>query len=894
MATRITQDDYLASVLHVSANASRAGWCTRQHGDPLVAWTLFYRQDCEAPEQGWKIHISCAAVDAPRMIRNVGSALLQHRSPFKFPNDIGGIVRLNSGAAGETQIGKIITVYPENEDALCGIAETVGRVWPDRRGPHVASDVALNVGGRVSARYGAFRGSSKLNSCGRTVHVVLNQDGTEVEDTRRTDGAQHDWAPSLPSKLLGTVEEDSVKLAQRELALDGRLYLPIEIYTSKPGSWVALAVDSRSLDVVLVKRARVGVGSDLNGYDALDRLRNEFAILRRLGKEGIAGPSPIACRIGSDLGTVVTSALNGRSLAKLDRNQQIISLPRMAAFAADMHSAGFAHRDIKLENALLVGDEVVFVDYELSASIGCDYPIVGGSPGHVPPEGPASREVVAADLYALGATIFRVLTGLQPAKLPTHHRRERMIGLLASFGYPDWAELVGGLTTRDPSERHAAKDAATHLRELTRRPEPARRRVARRDRRVKRMQAGAAQTVFEMAAGVSRTTNVDDESLGTGAAGVVFSLRSAACATGSGQARATEITKLLAARDPSLIRHGLFTGNSGVALVLAIEGKRVRDQRLIDAAKLRLAAAARSTSPSWDLYSGRAGYIWAVCAISRVLDEGPLLEFAAEGAEGLGRSFQLIDGVPCWPSHPDYDRSRNSYYGAAHGSAGIGLALATWGAATGDGLSLQLASDIFVGLRSKALASDGFTLLGGPGRAPTFPAMWCHGTIGLLWAAMQAAPILPSARDVLEQLSSTSQPGSLMPSNASLCHGQAGVIDALRGLAALGIDLQPGLMDQLISVIRLSAVRRDGWIEWPAAPDEQGNANSSLMTGGLGTAISVIMLHAEIKASALSLDWIAECAGSGEDLDPLIETGRDMLMQPTRNVLKSNRQGRDA
>jgi serine/threonine protein kinase len=85
------------------------------------------------------------------------------------------------------------------------------------------------------------------------------------------------------------------------------------------------------------------------------------------------------------------------------------------------------HRDIKPSNILIddrsensIG-KVYLVDFgsvqTLSAQIGATITIVG-TYGYMPPEQFGGRAVPASDLYALGATMIHLITGIHPAELP--------------------------------------------------------------------------------------------------------------------------------------------------------------------------------------------------------------------------------------------------------------------------------------------------------------------------------------------------------------------------------------------------------------------------------------------------------------------------------------------
>ena len=101
------------------------------------------------------------------------------------------------------------------------------------------------------------------------------------------------------------------------------------------------------------------------------------------------------------------------------------SLRKAANGLAAAHAAGMVHRDIKPENLMLTKDGIVkVVDFGLSKLIEAADDTrtavtkagqILGTPHYMSPEQFESKEIDArADIYGLGATLFRLLTGRYP------------------------------------------------------------------------------------------------------------------------------------------------------------------------------------------------------------------------------------------------------------------------------------------------------------------------------------------------------------------------------------------------------------------------------------------------------------------------------------------------
>ncbi|MEZ4317609.1 MAG: bifunctional serine/threonine-protein kinase/formylglycine-generating enzyme family protein [Myxococcota bacterium] len=192
-------------------------------------------------------------------------------------------------------------------------------------------------------------------------------------------------------------------------------------------------------------------------------------------------------------------------------HRKVEVLRQVSATIAFAHDKGLAHRDLKPEN-ILVGryGEALVVDWGLVKVIGgidgepraltdqggrfaTRYGLVAGTPAYMPPEqAQGLREVgTAADVYALGALLYEVLTGRPPYDGPDP------IGILelVKSGPPtpitsqrvpsELRDLCERAMSRDPADRPTAAQVTgwmTDWLEGARRTEQALELVARADR----------------------------------------------------------------------------------------------------------------------------------------------------------------------------------------------------------------------------------------------------------------------------------------------------------------------------------------------------------------------------------------------------------------------------
>jgi hypothetical protein len=127
------------------------------------------------------------------------------------------------------------------------------------------------------------------------------------------------------------------------------------------------------------------------------------------------------------------------------------------------------HRDIKPSN-LIVGEkqEVYLIDFgsvqDHAKNKNATFTIVG-TQGYAPPEQLMGKAVAASDLYSLGATLIRLLTGVEPGNLP--QRNCRLLWSDRASVSDDFFLWLNQLIEPNLGKRFkTARDAATALESL--------------------------------------------------------------------------------------------------------------------------------------------------------------------------------------------------------------------------------------------------------------------------------------------------------------------------------------------------------------------------------------------------------------------------------------------
>ena len=152
------------------------------------------------------------------------------------------------------------------------------------------------------------------------------------------------------------------------------------------------------------------------------RLHNAWWALRQLDLDGC--PRPVELFEEQGRTVLVTEDLGGSSLDRLIGSGPL-SVVRtlalgveLASTLAGLHRAGFRHGDVKPANVVVSPDgQVQLIDFGLVARIGAARRGVAGTPAYLAPEGTGRLDEQPdnrTDLYALGVTLFELLTGRRP------------------------------------------------------------------------------------------------------------------------------------------------------------------------------------------------------------------------------------------------------------------------------------------------------------------------------------------------------------------------------------------------------------------------------------------------------------------------------------------------
>lgn len=849
------QREDLFHTLIVTAFEGRAepdiAWSLRR----TEAWIIVSQGTMELPAQGWKLHVSAGLSSAEAVLRAVLPVLCGARVSFKVASTLRQLRALNHGFAGNSQVGKFVTVYPVDAAQAVQLAVALDKATDGLRGPAVPSDRSLRVGSRVSYRYGSYRKRLMYTSAGKIASALTTPTGELVVDLRQREKSVPDWLedPFLAAGVTGCQEKPP------NLLIGGR-YLQLATLYESPRGGTAMGVDIRQARPCVLKYARQDAYLDFAGKDARDVLRYEASILASLAPD-TSFPELFDLVEEHDALYMIMEELRGETLgAYVERTfaegylpvEQTVQWGReLARVLGKLHARGLVYRDLKPANIFITSEQKVrLIDFELVLTQGYQHARSDiGTRGFMSPQhragGPAS---VADDIYSLGALLFYLVTRADPIQAPDpSNLLQRPLKLLNPALDERFVELITTCLEPDPARRFSSMEkveqalGALDGKLLCRQPAPGQEPLpeaqaltpARALVLAGQLGETLCQTVVHQPAqpGVTWLSmlqfseGVPLRSIHTGVAGTLLALAELVTVTDAPSLRATlqEGVQWLLHSDELIARPvpGLYTGEAGVGTALLRAAQIHREPRWLDAACEKGRWVARQPYTCQDIMSGAAGRLRFHLLLWDETHEMEHLQAALDAGNWLSAvSEDAGDGALCWKLPADF--TGMPYVGYAHGAAGIADALLDLFEATQDERFLVPVTGAYRLLERLAVpvlqdrSGLNWPLYVFDQKHEMAGVYWCHGSSGIGTFLLHASGFecMPRALDLAQRAAWTVARGSRW-TGPTQCHGLAGNIEFLLDMfQATGLCVYHAEARALAFLLETFASTQDERLVW--------------------------------------------------------------------------------
>jgi len=468
MATLQNRTDFLEQEkIRESAEPDSYRFLLEEHHLSFTESENYYHVGTVDWVQGWFFDIAVIRIQIPALLRAIIPYLIEEGHPFRFAKDPETARALLNGNYGLIELGKVVTVYPHNEEGIAEIAEKLIELTKDFKGPVILTDRQLkNV---VYTRYGGCQPVLQQNARGGVDEYIYDDEGHLVRDMATipfTFPAYAFWpfgniaSPQQPKPE--TVLQDKYK---------GWQLLKDDIKGNvKKALWLEKFYRVRWC---VIKEGRKCMNADAQGRDMGDRLRWQFELHKDLQDHL---PIPKVYDLfeenedtylimqyikGVNLDMTLLEMYQGRLWWQLpveQRLQLIDYAAQILNLIGIMHQKGYVHRDITPGN-FLIGkrNQLWLIDLELSYSEFQQKPYPPfrmGTEGFMSPEQEQVRTpTVKQDIYAIGATLIAIFTGLFPKSFARENQAAIKDQLAFFIDKENLVDLIASCFKTDPQER---------------------------------------------------------------------------------------------------------------------------------------------------------------------------------------------------------------------------------------------------------------------------------------------------------------------------------------------------------------------------------------------------------------------------------------------------------
>ncbi|WP_340063291.1 lanthionine synthetase LanC family protein [Ascidiimonas aurantiaca] len=379
--------------------------------------------------QGWKLHVSSMPNEIDEIYNIICPYLNRNSVVFKIIANETLCVQLNSGELGQTQIGKTMTIYPEDYQTAKNIIEFI-KAKTDFKftGPRISTDVRL--GSILYCRYGGYNPIIEYDRFGRKKLMIYDPYNNLIEDNYTThldlkyykfpfEDFKFETAPNNKNKLL----------------LDQ--YLVLDVLKSDPKGNVFRALDvsnKKSIKPVVLKQGVAHMLSDTDDRDIINRLKSQFQICKKIKNVNI--PIPYDLRKCKENYYLITEYIEGENL-----ENKVFELLKMSTFkfsdfsvksllisyaiqlieeVIKLHDQGIVHRDLSASNVLISAKNRVYLsDFELAYDTSrSQKPFKGGTEGFMSNQQKNNQlPTFKDDTYSVSAIMILIFTGLDPRRV---------------------------------------------------------------------------------------------------------------------------------------------------------------------------------------------------------------------------------------------------------------------------------------------------------------------------------------------------------------------------------------------------------------------------------------------------------------------------------------------
>ena len=360
----------------------------------------------------WTLHITVIRLQFTPLLQKILPALISANVSFRIPKNKDTVKRLLDGSIGDTEIGKIICIYPPQNNKLVTLAKTLVSLTQEFRGPAIPLNFLL----------------------GGCVYTQMSE--PILYPNNFSSGNSQKGNPLLkwPFDELTPLAKPPSK------PLWNDKYKQLAIIKPDPKGRVIQANYFKSpfnIKLCIIKEGIKNMWADDLGRDIVDRINWQYELYKDL--QGYVSTPKIFDYFqasgnvyltmefikGDSLNEKIASIYKDKSWFELSTFEKLSLIEyfiKIVNQVSKLHAKGYIHRDITPANFIIDHkDNVYLIDMELAYSLKDntpDPPFKLGTPGFMSPQQISRQHPTAAeDIYALGALMICTFCGISPSKI---------------------------------------------------------------------------------------------------------------------------------------------------------------------------------------------------------------------------------------------------------------------------------------------------------------------------------------------------------------------------------------------------------------------------------------------------------------------------------------------
>ena len=405
-----------------------------QFGAPYHKVDYYWQVGVSRKTQGWILHLSVIAPQIAEILQVLVPVFLAQKIVFKLPFDKSIARDILIGNVGYEQLGKVITIYPENESVALSLAKQLIALTSTFRGPAIPTD--RHLGGIVYTRYGSINPIMQQGENGVMEKYIHGPNGELIKDN-------YPIPFQLPNGIAWPFGELTVPEIPKTNKNLRNIYKPITILKPDARGNVVKSLYLKGfmrVGTCIIKEGKKNMLADDQGRDIQHRLRWQKELHEKLGNT-IRLPRILDYFEENDVCYLAMEFIKGQSLQEclisvhrnqnswfqLTKREQLTILDwiiKIVGAIKKLHEKGFVHRDIAPGNFMIdEKGQLVLIDIELAYDLkngNQEMPLELGTPGFMSPEQEAvSIPTVKEDIYGLGALMINCFTCLSATRFNT-------------------------------------------------------------------------------------------------------------------------------------------------------------------------------------------------------------------------------------------------------------------------------------------------------------------------------------------------------------------------------------------------------------------------------------------------------------------------------------------